>query len=560
MNFKFVNGMKINTRILGLFLIVIAMAISLVAGATYLISKSTTEDMVKSQINNSVRTVIAQIDLLSSAYTYKEFSGKLQYLLASEQASFREADLKVQIYLINNQGYEVNRSDINAVTSQKSNLPQNLIAQMKMIKKSCTDTSIDGKSFTVSYGNLLNKDWIYAVAVEKSSYMKFIYKLQFVAIFSGIISLLIAFILTFIGTRGIINSIKNLNKTAAIAEKGNLTVRAEIRSGGSELGEFSKNFNIMLASFGEMLHELSNSINEITVSSNELNTIANETEKSTSFVNKLACTMADNSESQKNSLIGMSVASNETIEIIKTVITQINGASDLSTEMVEAVNKGLMSINSLKSKIHEINNVSKNTVNNIAILEAKSEDINKIANTIKSLSAQTKLLSFNAAIEAARAGEAGRGFAVVALEIQKLAQDSAQSAYEVEKIINEIKQNIDIVYSMGESGNKVSDEGEQLVDMADETFMSILGKVSETHEYINFVSANTGTISDSVKVFADNFEKISSVMNGMTTNSREVATEIENHHRLSSLVASTAEEILRVANKLNKFQSKFKTE
>ena len=80
--------------------------------------------------------------------------------------------------------------------------------------------------------------------------------------------------------------------------------------------------------------------------------------------------------------------------------------------------------------------------------------INKILESLNSITQQTKMLATNAAIEAARAGEHGKGFGVVANEVAKLAENSKLATHQISKLISDSAQQGLQIGELADSGNQ----------------------------------------------------------------------------------------------------------
>jgi len=162
--------------------------------------------------------------------------------------------------------------------------------------------------------------------------------------------------------------------------------------------------------------------------------------------------------------------------IIEQISSKVNETLSLSQLMTNESKEGDQALEIMTKSMNKIRNSSSEMVNIIAIINDISDKINLL-----SLNA-ANLLSLNAAIEAARAGEQGRGFAVVADEISKLADQTAGSLKDIEKLI--VENNNEIAVGIESSSKTVKIIGIVLMKKQQQfnNFLIILNKQQKLEE------------------------------------------------------------------------------
>ena len=126
---------------------------------------------------------------------------------------------------------------------------------------------------------------------------------------------------------------------------------------------------------------------------------------------------------------------NTSTELSRT-IHAVSLVADQTAQLTDASRHGLTRMGTTMQAIHH----AADGINaKLGILNEKAANISHVITTMAKVADQTNLLSLNAAIEAEKAGEYGRGFAVVATEIQRLADQTAVAAEDIEQTVREMQ-------------------------------------------------------------------------------------------------------------------------
>ncbi|HKM20982.1 MAG TPA: methyl-accepting chemotaxis protein, partial [Lachnospiraceae bacterium] len=265
---------------------------------------------------------------------------------------------------------------------------------------------------------------------------------------------------------------------------------------------------------------------------------------------------------------GASSQADETQNATENVIYMGNLVEETSAQVEELYNNASdmqKSSDEATSTLNELNIINQRARAAIDVIYEQTNTTNESAlkireatNLITAIADETNLLSLNASIEAARAGEQGRGFAVVAAQIQKLAEQSNESARQIEQIITSLIQDSTKAVETMDEVREIMENQSENVEKTEQMFAMVKSGIDHSIQGVNLIAEKTKSLDEARVNVVDVVQNLTAIAEENAAGTQETSASTVEFGNMMGDIQSSSGKLSSIASDLDESMKIFK--
>lgn len=398
-----------------------------------------------------------------------------------------------------------------------------------------------------------NKDYIVVVTADEDETLASVNQILKNSVLASVVVLILCSVIGFFIAVRIIKPIEKI--TVVITKLAELDftenpLQKYLNKRKDETGVMGRSIDVLRRELSRVVGNIVKQSGHIYDSSNAMSASTVETSASVEQVEKAISEIAQGATSQAQEtqtatenviLMGnMIEETNEEVEILRENARKMRDAGD------QAINI-LSDLNAINQKTKEAIQVIYEQTNTTNVSAMK---IKEATDMISDIAEETNLLSLNASIEAARAGEQGRGFAVVASQIQKLAEQSNESARQIDNIINMLISDSEKSVETMEDVRVVIEKQNENVMNTEEAFRHVKDGIDQSIDGIRAIAAKTQKLDEARVKVVDVVQNLTAIAEENAASTEETSASAAEVGSIVSNIATDVEQLNGIAKEM----------
>lgn len=442
-----------------------------------------------------------------------------------------------------------------------SGVVKEIQAGSKDIEPQVVDYEFNGSIKYAAYYVNAGADFILVISADEDEVMQPITEImkisaQIAALIIVICSV-IGYILAGIMISPVVKITGVINKLADMDFTEN-DIQERLNKRKDETGEMSRAINVLHDQLINVVTSLKDQSKSLFSAADSLSGNVSESTVAIEQVEKAVAEIAD----------GANMQADETQKATENVILIGNMVEDTTNEVEHLlVNATGMKTSgdeasATLAQLEQINMQAKEAIDTIYeqtnTTNESAMKIREATTLITSIAEETNLLSLNASIEAARAGEQGRGFAVVASQIQKLAEQSNESASQIEAITNSLITDSEKAVSiMGEVKEIMLKQSEH-VAKTDEIFTQVKSGIDSSIDGVTRIAEKTRQMDEARVNVVDVVQNLTAIAEENAASAEETSASVTEVGSIVTNISGNTEKMKDVAKELEQNMEIFK--